>query len=64
MRMVGYGMPHVGNPAFANYVDALHSAADSVPAVTMTHINNKKDPIPIVPRQFMGFAHPTGEVHI
>jgi hypothetical protein len=37
MRMVGYGMPHVGNPAFANYVDALHSAADSVPAVTVTH---------------------------
>jgi len=62
VNMVGYGMPRVGNRAFANYVDALHSA-DSVP-VTVTHINNKKDPIPIVPGRFMGFAHPAGEVHI
>ena len=60
--MVGYGMPRVGNRAFAEYVDAMHSA-DSV-KVTVTHINNKKDPIPIVPGRFMGFAHPTGEVHI
>jgi hypothetical protein len=62
VRMVGYGMPRVGNPAFANYVDALHHA-DNV-QVTVTHINNKKDPIPIVPGRFLGFAHPAGEVHI
>jgi predicted lipase len=62
VNMVGYGMPRVGNLAFANYVDALHSS-DSVP-VTVTRINNKKDPIPIVPGRFMGFAHPAGEVHI
>jgi hypothetical protein len=60
--MVGYGMPRVGNPAFADYVDAMHRS-DSV-KVTVTHINNKKDPIPILPGRFMGFAHPAGEVHI
>ncbi|KAF8347909.1 lipase class 3 family protein [Amanita rubescens] len=45
----------VGNQAFANYVDAnLH----------LTHINNMKDPIPIVPGKFVGYVHPSGEVHI
>lgn len=62
VTMVGYGMPRVGNPAFADYVDAMHRS-DSV-KVTVTHINNKKDPIPILPGRFMGFAHPAGEVHI
>lgn len=62
VSMVGYGMPRVGNPAFADHVDAMHSA-DSV-TVTVTRINNKKDPIAIVPGRFLGFAHPAGEVHI
>ena len=30
----------------------------------MTHINNKEDPIPTVPGRFLGFAHPSGEIHI
>lgn len=55
--MVGYGMPRVGNDAFADYVDSTLSGC-------VTHINNKKDPIPTVPGRFMGFAHPAGEVHI
>lgn len=62
VSMVGYGMPRVGNRAFADYVDAMHSADSVMP--TVTHINNKKDPVPIVPGRFMGFAHPAGEVHI
>ncbi|KZS95526.1 lipase [Sistotremastrum niveocremeum HHB9708] len=50
-----YGLPRVGNQAFANYVDAnLH----------LTHVNDQKDPIPIVPGMFLGFHHPSGEVHI
>ena len=49
-------MPRVGNEAFADYVDA--HVAD------FKHVNNKKDPVPIVPGRFMGFAHPSGEVHI
>ena len=62
VNMVGYGMPRVGNLAFANYVDAMHNA-NSV-TVTVTHINNQKDPVPIIPGRFLGFVHPAGEVHI
>ncbi|KIJ93133.1 hypothetical protein K443DRAFT_646862 [Laccaria amethystina LaAM-08-1] len=54
-RTVGYGMPRVGNQAFADYVDAH---------LSLTHINNKKDPVPIIPGRFLGFHHPSGEVHI
>ncbi|KAI0732123.1 Alpha/Beta hydrolase protein [Fomitopsis betulina] len=53
---VGYGLPRVGNQAFANYVDAL--------STSVTHINNKEDPIPIVPGMGLGYVHPSGEVHI
>ncbi|KAI5987112.1 Alpha/Beta hydrolase protein [Pisolithus albus] len=54
-QTITYGLPRVGNQAFANYVDAnLH----------LTHINNKEDPIPILPAMFLGYVHPAGEVHI
>jgi predicted lipase len=55
VRMVGYGMPRVGNGAFADYVDAR---------LMVTHVNNREDPVPIVPGRFQGFVHPSGEVHI
>lgn len=54
-KTVGYGLPRVGNQAFADYVDGH---------VSLTHINNKEDPIPTVPGMFLGFVHPSGEVHI
>jgi len=54
-RVVTYGMPRVGNQAFANYVDSH---------LTLTHINNKEDLVPIVPGRFLGYVHPAGEVHI
>ncbi|KAF8167207.1 lipase class 3 family protein [Crassisporium funariophilum] len=54
-RTIGYGMPRVGNQAFANYVDAH---------LTLTHINNKEDLVPILPGRFLGYVHPSGEVHI
>jgi hypothetical protein len=57
VSMIGYGMPRVGNSAFADYVDVMDSGS-------LTHINNKKDPIPIVPGRFLGYTHPAGEVHI
>ena len=56
VRVVGYGMPRVGNQDFANWVDA--NLGD------VTHINNKEDPIPILPGMFLGYHHPSGEVHI
>lgn len=55
---IGYGLPRVGNQAFANYIDG-HDAIASV-----THVNNKEDFVPILPGRFLGFHHPSGEVHI
>ena len=55
---MGYGLPRVGNQAFADYVDA-HASVTPV-----THINNMEDPIPILPGRFLGFHHPSGEIHI
>ena len=57
VRVIGYGMPRVGNQDFANWVDS-HLGGQ------VTHINNKGDPIPIVPGRFLGFHHASGEVHI
>jgi len=55
-KYVGYGLPRVGNPAFAEYLDAHFS--------DLTHINNKEDVVPILPGEFLGFQHPHGEIHI
>ena len=52
-----YGMPRVGNEAFANYVDATYLG-------NLTHINNEEDVVPIVPGKVFGYVHPSGEVHI
>ena len=38
-RVVGYGMPRVGNAAFANYVDHMQLAKDA--NFTVERINNK-----------------------
>jgi len=51
-----YGLPRVGNPAFASYVDSH--------ITNLVHITDMLDPIPIVPGEFLGFAQPQGEVHI
>ncbi len=57
VRVVGYGMPRVGNQDFADWVDS-HLGGQ------VTHINNRENPIPIVPGRFLGFHHASGEVHI
>ncbi|KAI0332705.1 lipase [Cubamyces sp. BRFM 1775] len=56
VKFIGYGLPRVGNQAFANYVDAQ--------PISVTHINNKEDFVPIMPGRFLGYVHPSGEVHI
>ncbi|THH12073.1 hypothetical protein EW145_g245 [Phellinidium pouzarii] len=61
-KTVTYGMPRVGNLAFANYVDAQITSLSG--GTGLTHINNKEDPVPILPGMFLGFHHPSGEVHI
>ncbi|KAK0490187.1 alpha/beta-hydrolase [Armillaria luteobubalina] len=55
VSVFSYGMPRVGNQAFADYVDAN---------VNVTHVNNKKDPVPIVPGKKLGYHHCSGEKHI
>jgi len=52
----GYGLPRVGNQAFANYVDSTIGS--------FTRITNLKDPVPIVPGRFLGYYHPSNEAHI
>ncbi|KAI9440882.1 lipase class 3 family protein [Lactarius indigo] len=57
VRVIGYGMPRVGNQAFVNWVDTHLSGQ-------VTRINNKEDPVPIVPNKLLGYHHASGEVHI
>ncbi|KXN85765.1 Lipase [Leucoagaricus sp. SymC.cos] len=54
-QTIGYGCPRVGNQAFADYVDSH---------ISFTHINNKKDVVPILPGRFLGYHHASGEIHI
>ncbi|KAJ3799435.1 lipase class 3 family protein [Lentinula aff. detonsa] len=56
VNFIGYGLPRVGNQAFANLIDS------KLP--NLSHINNKEDPVPILPGEFLGFVHPSGEKHI
>jgi predicted lipase len=57
MKVITYGMPRVGNQAFADFVDSQLSGR-------VTHVNNQEDPVPVVPGRFLGFHHPSGEIHI
>ena len=57
VKVTSYGMPRVGNQAFTNFVDSQLSGR-------VTHVNNQEDPVPTVPGQFLGFQHPSGEIHI
>jgi predicted lipase len=50
VKFIGYGLPRVGNQAWANFVDARLSE-------DVTHINNKQDTVPIVPGMFLGYHH-------
>ena len=61
-KTVVYGTPRVGNQAFADYVDAHVTGLNG--GTGLTRINNKEDIVPIVPGRFLGFHHPSGEVHI
>ncbi|EJD47792.1 alpha/beta-hydrolase [Auricularia subglabra TFB-10046 SS5] len=58
VKFVGIGTPRVGNPTFADYIDA------TVTLGNFTRINNKQDPVPLLPSRFLGFMHPSGEIHI
>ncbi|KAF8161184.1 alpha/beta-hydrolase [Crassisporium funariophilum] len=56
IKAMTYGTPRVGNPAFAQLIDAK--------VANFRRINNELDIVPIVPGRFLGFEHPHGEVHL
>ncbi|KAJ3983157.1 lipase class 3 family protein [Lentinula detonsa] len=56
VNFIGYGLPRVGNQAFANLIDSKFP--------NLAHINNKEDMVPIVPGELLGYVHPSGEKHI
>ncbi|EIM80306.1 alpha/beta-hydrolase [Stereum hirsutum FP-91666 SS1] len=57
MNTVVFGAPRGGNEAWADLVDATLGG-------NFTYITHKDDPVPLVPPQFLGYVHPSGEVHI
>ncbi len=57
VRIVTYGTPRVGNDVFASFANAMLAGR-------VKHINNKKDPLPIVPAITLGFHQTSGEIHI
>ncbi|KAF9465013.1 alpha/beta-hydrolase [Collybia nuda] len=56
IKAMTYGVPRVGNAAFASLLDS------KIP--DLKRINNRKDLVPIIPGRFLGYGHPQGEVHI
>jgi hypothetical protein len=57
VQAIVYGLPRVGNQDWANFVDEL------LPE-NVIHVNNKRDPVPILPGRFLGYHHPSGGIHI
>ncbi|KAJ7579670.1 alpha/beta-hydrolase [Mycena floridula] len=52
-----FGLPRVGNQAWANYVDTKLKGA-------LTYVSNGGDIVTRVPPRLLSFRHPRGEVHI
>ncbi|KAF7723151.1 hypothetical protein EC973_002333 [Apophysomyces ossiformis] len=50
MRVMTAGCPRVGDPDFAYYVEST--------GISFTRIVNKRDVVPHLPAEFMGFLHP------
>jgi len=51
-----FGLPRVGDQAFANYVDSTLAG--------LYHVTNDNDIVPHLPPQDFGYEHPSGEVWI
>jgi len=56
IRGVTFGKPRVGNNAWATFFDSQVS--------NFTRVNNKRDPVPVVPGRLLGFRHVATEIHI
>lgn len=55
-KVVTYGLPRIGNPAFAQLVNSM--------LPDLRRINSQMDIVPIVPGRFLGYSHPHGEIHL
>ncbi|KAG6831994.1 hypothetical protein H0H92_006029 [Tricholoma furcatifolium] len=51
-----FGTPRVGDQAFANFFD--------LKVKDFKRVNNEHDLVPILPGRFLGFVHPSGEIHL
>ncbi|CAE6439007.1 unnamed protein product [Rhizoctonia solani] len=56
IKAVTFGLPRVGNQAFANLIDSQ--------ITDFSYVTNEKDLVPILPGRFLGYVHPSGEKHI
>ncbi|KIY68021.1 alpha/beta-hydrolase [Cylindrobasidium torrendii FP15055 ss-10] len=52
-----FGSPRIGNKEFADFLDSQLGSS-------LSRITNREDPVPLLPPQFLSFAHASGEVHI
>ncbi|KAH9959756.1 Alpha/Beta hydrolase protein [Russula dissimulans] len=57
IRGFAFGTPRVGNNTWATFFDSQVS-------FDYLRLNNKRDPVPIVPSRLLGFMHPSGEIYI
>ncbi|KIK09191.1 hypothetical protein K443DRAFT_127635 [Laccaria amethystina LaAM-08-1] len=55
-KVVTYGLPRIGNPAFAQLVDSM--------LPDFRRINRQLDIVPIIPGRFLGYSHPQGQIHL
>jgi len=55
VTVTGFGLPRGGNQAWADFLDS---------SVGVTYMTNQNDPVPTVPPRFLGFQHPSGEIHV
>lgn len=54
IQTVLFGLPRVGNQEFADLVDTQ--------SISLMHIANDNDPVPMIPPTFIGYRHPSGEL--
>ncbi|KAF8757630.1 Alpha beta-hydrolase [Rhizoctonia solani] len=56
IKAVTFGLPRVGNQAFADLIDSQ--------ITDFSYVTNEKDLVPILPGRFLGYVHSSGEKHI
>ena len=57
IRGITFGTPRVGNDSWAKFFDSQVEFG-------LLRLNNKRDPIPILPSRSLGFEHPSEEIYI